>query len=447
MKFDDYEKEYKKMGNYYQDGKIVFQVTEDNFGPLWKFVNNNEITDVDYNGTDLWLTDINNKRTKVKNPDISPEFVEQFCQRIANIKSVDFNQKNPVVEIETDNLRMSIVHDSAAVSGKSICIRQTPPFQRITEKQAIEKLYCSKKVMSLIVNCIKAHMNIVFCGAPRAGKTEAMKFFSSYIPDNERVITIEDVMELRYKELKPKSDCVEIKCNEDLTYEDAIIASLKQNPKWIMIAETRGKEVANLIQGFSTGVNGITTLHTDDVSKIPQRMINMINDGNVEDRILNNIYEFIDVGILISIKKDKDGNLYRYIDQVAFFTADEKSVDNTRCRKAVNNGKIIRTEFPPNISERFSRAGVAGLFENTDVDRKLVEQGANIEKIMAQEKLKEKEEFEEKRDAQAEVNEMEDLPVEIPKETLISPDTMYPVHDYDKRDTENLRERRKITNE
>lgn len=446
MRFDDYEKEYKKKGNYYQDGKIVFQITEENFGPFWKHVNNKNITDVDYNGTDLWLTDINNNREKVKD-DISEDFVEQFCQRIANIKSVDFNQKNPIIEIETDNLRVSIVHDSAAVSGKSICIRQTPPYQRITEKQAIDKLYCSKKVMSLIANCIKAHMNIVFCGAPRAGKTEAMKFFSNYIPDDERVITIEDVMELRYKELKPKSDCVEIKCNEDLTYEDAIIASLKQNPKWIMIAETRGKEVSNLIQGFSTGVNGITTLHTDDISKIPQRMVNMVNDGNIENRLLDNVYEFIDVGVLISIKKDEKGNLYRFIDQVGFFTADEQSIENKRCRSCVNNGKIIRTEFPINISSRFTKAGIIDMFSNTEVDKKLISQGANIEKINADEMQDEVDAYELIRDNQEIVNEEEELPPELPHEELVSPDVTYPKNNYDIPETEEVRERRKIVNE
>ena len=442
IKFDQYEKEYKQKGNYYQDGKVVFQITEDNFGPFWKYVNDDEITDVDYNGTDLWTTNINNEKYKITDITITDDFINQFAQRIANIKSVDFNQKNAVVEIETENLRVSILHNSTAVSGTSICIRKTPPYQRITEKDAIEKLYCSKRIMSLIVNCIKAHMNIVFCGAPRAGKTEAMKFFSNYIPDSERVITIEDVMELRYKELKPLSDCVEIKCNEDMDYEDAIIASLKQNPRWIMIAETRGREVNNLIQGFSTGVNGITTLHTDDIEKIPQRMLNMINDSNVEDRLLNNIYEFIDVGILISIKKDADGKLYRFIDQIGFFTSSETGVDINRCRKCVDNGMIIRTTFPPSISNIFHKAGVKDIFKNQQVDERLKAQGVNIEQLDAREIHNSKENFEAKRENQMRINENEELMPEVVAEEWIDPNTTCLAHDFD--DVETKRERREI---
>jgi len=430
VNFDDYEKKYKENGNYYEDGKVVFRITEDNFGLLWKYVDDDNITDVDYNGTDLWLTDINNKRQKIVDLDITKDFIEQFAQRIANIKSVDFNQKNAVIEIETDTLRVSILHNSTAVSGTSICIRKTPPFQRITESYALEKMYCSKRIMCLIANCIKAHMNIIFCGQPRAGKTEAIKFFSNYIPDEERVITIEDVMELRYKELKPLSDCVEIKCNEDMNYEDAIIASLKQNPKWIMIAETRGPEVMNLIQGFSTGVNGITTLHTDHIAKIPQRMVNMVNDGNVEDRILNNVYEFIDVGVLISIKKDENGNLYRFIDQIGFFTSEEKGTNNDNSVKmCVNNGKIIREELPSNITNRFLKAGVVDLFNNEQVNERLKAQGVNVAEVEAKENKRARNSFETIRNVAEKENSEEELPPEDVEE-LEPPDKMYPRHEY-----------------
>ena len=181
IKFDHFEKEYRKTGNYYQDGKVVFQITEANFGPLWEFVSNDDITDVDYNGTDLWLTDVNNKRTKVTDIEITQTFVDQFAQRIANIKSVDFNQKNAVIEIETDTLRVSILHNSTAVSGTSICIRKTPPFQRIVEKNALEKMYCTREIICLIANCIKAHMNIVFCGQPRAGFKTCLIFTQMFV--------------------------------------------------------------------------------------------------------------------------------------------------------------------------------------------------------------------------------------------------------------------------
>ena len=328
----------------YGQNRNKFVIPDEDFGPFLKYVKDKNITDVDYNGQDLWTIDTQNRKIKVSDDEhpIPRDFVERFARKVANAKSFDFNQRNPVMEAETKELRISIVHNSIAISGTSICIRKTPPFSRITERGAIETGYASKEIISLLANCINAHTNIVIAGMPRAGKTEFAKFLGCYIPDKERVITIEDVLEWRFKELKPKADCIEMQTNDAFTYTDAIVASLKQNPNWIMIAETRGEEIASLINGFSTGVNGITTLHTDDIRKIPQRMLNMVNDTNAEKRMLENIYEFVDVGVMVAIRPDPEtGAMRRIIDQVGFYTNDDGEMN---CHMMVMNFLLLSKE-------------------------------------------------------------------------------------------------------
>ena len=278
------------------------------------------------------------------------------------------------MEAETKELRISIVHSSIAISGTSICIRKTPPFSRITERGAIETGYASREIISILANCIKAHANIVIAGMPRAGKTEFAKFLGCYIPDKERVITIEDVLEWRFKELKPKADCIEMQTNDAFTYTDAIVASLKQNPNWIMIAETRGEEIASLINGFSTGVNGITTLHTDDIRKIPSRMLNMVNDTKAEKRLLENIFEFVDVGVMVAIRQDPEtGAMKRIIDQIGFYTNDNGKME---CHMMVDGGKFVSRELPPSIERKFKIRQITGdYFRNPETDRRLLKQG------------------------------------------------------------------------
>lgn len=356
-------------------GNNKFIIPDSDFGPLMPYVQNPEITDVDYNGQDLWITDVYNRKVKAEVV-LAPDFVERFVRSVANAKSFDFNQRNPVMEAETKELRISIVHKSVAVSGTSICIRKTPPFKRISEHSAIETGYADREVISLLANCIRAHMNIVVAGQPRAGKTELAKFLGCYIPDSERVITIEDVMEWRFKQLKPQADCIEMQTNSAFDYTDAIIASLKQNPNWIMIAETRGREVASLINSFSTGVNGITTLHTDSVDKIPQRMLNMIDEANVEQRMLGNIYEFVDVGIMVSIRKNPQaGERRRMVDQVGMFTYSD---GETGCHLVVDGGRIVSRTFPEVIMHKFEIGGVKNnYFANQETDRRLKKQGYN----------------------------------------------------------------------
>lgn len=359
----------------YGQNRNKFIIPENDFGPFLPYIKDPDVTDVDYNGQDLWVTDVHNRKIKAKtDTPITQTFIERFVRSVANAKSFDFNQRHPVMEAETKDLRISVVHKSRAVSGTSICIRKTPPFKRITERSSIETNYATREIVSFLANCIKAHMNIIVAGQPRAGKTELAKFLGCYIPDSERVITIEDVMEWRFKQLKPKADCIEIQTDDVFTYTDAIIASLKQNPNWIMIAETRGEEVASLINGFSTGVNGITTLHTDDVRKIPQRMLNMVNETNVEKRMLSNIYEFVDVGLLVAIRKNEEtGERYRVIDQLGLFTCENGVMD---CHMIVENGKIVSREFPYEIVHKFAVAGIRdNYFQNDQTDERLKQQG------------------------------------------------------------------------
>ena len=352
-------------------------IQDEAFGPLLPYVKKEDITDIDFNGQDLWLTYSDNRRIKVptEEADITKKFAMQFAKNISNHTGEEFNQLNPRLEGETKELRISIMHPIISHTGVSICIRKTPPRQQITESRALEAKYASREILALLVNCVKSHMNIVICGMPKAGKTELGKFISSYIPDDERVITIEDVLEWRYRDLKPNADCLEWQTIGDYDFEKLTVASLKQNPSWIMIAETRSEEVKELINGFSTGVHGMTTLHTDDVRKVPMRMVNMVNDSMAEARFLNNIYEFVDVGVLVSIHKDEDGNSYRMIDQVGFYSSDNGS---NECRLVVTEGKVFDGSIPSaSILNKFRRAGVKNIYQNDELDQKLEEQGVS----------------------------------------------------------------------
>ena len=215
------------------------EIGKDYFGPLWKFVASEEITDIDYNGREIWLTNIYNERYKVSqefvDEQMTASFVEQFTQRISNVVSRQFNKRNPQLEAETSDLRVTILHESVARSGRCISIRKTPPVIRLTVDKVLEEEYCSKEILALLINCVQAKMNFTFCGMPGIGKTESLKFFSQFISGNDRVITVEDTMEIRYAVTNPGKDCVELKVNKDTYgYADAINSSLRLNPKWIM---------------------------------------------------------------------------------------------------------------------------------------------------------------------------------------------------------------------
>ena len=343
------------------------------FGPLWKYVSNQDITDIDYNGTELWLTNVFNERFKVNQQyveeHITPSFVEQFTQRIANVVSRQFNKRNPKLEAETSELRVTILHESVARSGRTISIRKTPPVIRLTAEKALEEGFCSKEILSLLMNCVESHMNLTFCGMPGIGKTECVKFFSQFIPANERVITIEDTLEIRYSKTNPGKDCVELKVSEDtFGYADAIKSSLRLNPKWIMLSEARSKEVKYLLESWSTGVRGMTTLHTDDVRNVPDRILNMLENRSDADRMENDIFQALDVGVLVRKKTDADGMRRRYIDQLCFYVRD-KGVN--RVEMIVFDGKCVTRELSDSVMQLFERSGIGNPFASPLLEQML----------------------------------------------------------------------------
>ncbi len=335
------------------------------FGPLWKYVANQDITDIDYNGKEVWLTNVFNERYRVNqqyvDENITPAFVEQFTQRIANVVSRQFNKRNPELEAETSELRVTILHESVARSGRSISIRKTPPVIRLTAETALKEGFCSKEVMSLLINCVQSHMNLTFCGMPGIGKTECVKFFSQFIPANERVITIEDTLEIRYGKTNPGKDCIEMKVSEDtFGYADAIKSSLRLNPKWIMLSEARSKEVKYLLESWSTGVRGMTTLHTDDVRNVPDRILNMLENRADADRMENDIFQALDVGVLVRKRACEDGIARRYLDQICFYIREK---GENRTEMVVFDGVCILTELPEAVLRIFRRAGIEQPFQ------------------------------------------------------------------------------------
>ncbi|MBQ7677051.1 MAG: type II/IV secretion system ATPase subunit [Lachnospiraceae bacterium] len=340
--------------------------TEEYFGPLYPYVCDDAITDIDYNGTDVWLTNCENSR--FKSPLVLPtDFVEQFTQRVANSVSKPFHKQSPVLEAETNRLRITIVHESVAISGRSICIRKSLPYVRMTEEGMLRDGYCSREILTLLKNCVRAKKNIVFCGEPGVGKTECAKFFTQYIPDNERIITVEDTRELHLSDIKG-GDCIELKVNDQMDYSQAIKTCLRLNPKWMMLSESRSVEVVKLLEGFSTGVHGLTTLHTDDVRKVPDRILNMSGQSRNENRMENDIYSFIDLAVLIRRKEytDSGGNLKvkRFIDQVCFFSRrDHKNYTDM----IVEDGEILSCGLPDRLREDLSAVGIADpLFDRED---------------------------------------------------------------------------------
>lgn len=324
------------------------------YGDLLKYIKDENITDINYS-RGLWVNDLERGRYQIPGFQLDNNFLEQFYTRISNLMNVQFNRNNPLLEAETDSLRISILHDSVTNTGVSISIRKTPAVRRINREKIIGNGYCPEVLDIFMENAIKAHCTVVVGGLPGVGKTEYVKYLTSYIPAYERVYTIEDNLELRYSAINPNKDCVEIKVGDTFGYAEALKASKRQLPTWVLLSEARGREVKYLLENISAGVHCLTTIHLDDVTKIPDRIRNMGEDVNEND-----VYSFIDLGVqLQSIVKEQE-KITRKIIQVMCFSRNHEKNEKVMIYE---DGKFLAENLPEDIMRKFKLVGITNPFQ------------------------------------------------------------------------------------
>lgn len=323
------------------------------FGDLLKYILDENITDINWSGG-LWINNLEKGRYKVEGFVLKDVFIQQFYTRISNLTNVQFNQNHPLLEAETDSLRISILHDSVTNTGISISIRKTPAIRRINKDRLIHDGYCTEEIDAFMENAIRAHCTVIVGGLPGVGKTEYIKYLTNYIPAYERVYTIEDNLELRYSAINPDKDCVEIKVSENFGYAEALKASKRQLPTWVLLAEARGKEVKYLLENISAGVHCLTTVHLDDASKIPDRLRNMGQNINEND-----VYSFVDIGVQLQSIVREGEKITRRIAQVMCLSRSEEKNEKVMIYE---DGKILTKNLPKDIMRKFKMAGIENPF-------------------------------------------------------------------------------------
>lgn len=161
--------------------------------------------------------------------------------------------------------------------------------------------------------------------------TEVQKLMMSYIPNTERVIMIEDVLETHAKELFPDKDIYSWITSPEHPITEFVKAALRNNPKWVLVSETRGAEAYEMLQAILTGNNIVTTLHSINAAAIPKRFANMIANQfqNVnENSLMEDILRYFDFGfhiekIFIRDEETGEGKLIRYLQEIREFDFDE----------------------------------------------------------------------------------------------------------------------------
>ena len=223
------------------------EFTQVDFGPIQVYLDNDDVTDISYsNGGQVWLKTLSKGVFRVENPQVNNAFMEKMAFQCANSMGKSFNMANPFLDAESDELRMNFVHDSIARNGIAVLIRKTPAKIRLEKEKILKEDYIRLDIHDFLLKCVEGHCNILVSGETGSGKTEFVKYMAAHTKVDEKLITIEDTLELHLDKIFPQRDIVAMKTNNIASYADVLVSFINRRKRNIFFSRI-GDVAVNLI--------------------------------------------------------------------------------------------------------------------------------------------------------------------------------------------------------
>ena len=282
-------------------------------GLLDSILDDEEITEVMINGPEHVFIEKKGRLVELDEKFESQRRLEDIIQRIVGTAGREVNQANPICDTRLeDGSRVSVVLPPIALCGPTITIRKFSK-EPMTIKKLIEYGSLTQDIANKLEMLVKAKYNIFVCGGTGSGKTTFLNALSNYIPEDERIITIEDSAELQIEGINNLVSLETRNANAsgagEITIRDLIKASLRMRPERIVVGEVRGGEALDMLQAMNTGHDGsLSTGHGNSTQDMLSRLETMVlqgADGLPLEAIRQQIGSALDIMIHLSRLRDK----------------------------------------------------------------------------------------------------------------------------------------------
>ncbi len=250
---------------------------------LQELIEDEEVTEIMINGTKNIFVEKAGQISELDKRFLTRNKLEDVIQQIVAGSNRIVNEASPIVDARLeDGSRVHVILPPVSLDGPTVTIRKFPK-EKITMEQLIQWKSIGRETAEFLQTLMAARYNIFISGGTGSGKTTFLNALSDFIPEDERVITIEDNAELQ---IRGVSNLVRLEVRNanvegegEITMRDLIKASLRMRPTRIIVGEVRGKEAIDMLQSLNTGHSGASSGHANSPKDMLSRLETMVLMG------------------------------------------------------------------------------------------------------------------------------------------------------------------------
>jgi len=353
--------------------KLIAEIQDEilGLGPLEQYLNRPELSDILVNGHDKVYIEENGKlyltETRFKDDNHLMKIIDRIVTRIGR----RLDEASPMVDARLeDGSRVNAIIPPLALDGPMLSIRRFRT-NVLSVDDLLDRHSIVPPIFEFLKAGIKSKLNIVISGGTGAGKTTLLNILSAYIPDDERIITIEDSAELQLQQphiVRLETRPPNIEGRGTVTQRDLLRNALRMRPDRILIGEVRGSEIYDMLQAMNTGHDGsLTTVHANSSRDCLLRLetLMLLTGIEIPGRAIRELISS-SINLIVQVSRYSDGT--RRVASISEVVGMEQSTITTqeifRFEKTGvdENGQIIGqfrpTGIRPKAISRFAAAGI-----------------------------------------------------------------------------------------